>query len=151
MKIDLADMDTVSWRRDLEHDAAVIAQLLEELAAVTPHHDSKLQLIRSQIDEKLAAPINAGNRKVLIFSAFADTANYLYRELSPELANAGMATAVVTGSSSPSTTLGKGFTFQQLLTMFSPRSKSRALVMPDEEREVDILIGTDCILSLIHI
>ncbi|MFE5644184.1 helicase-related protein [Rhodococcus sp. NPDC056516] len=145
VQIELADMDIESWLRDLVHDAGVIAELLAGVSVVTPHHDLKLQALEQRIRDKIATPINAGNRKVLIFSAFADTAAYLYRELAPRLADESLHTAVVTGQGSPNTTLGKGFPFQQILTLFSPRSKSRELIMPNEKRDIDILIGTDCI------
>ena len=145
VQIDLDDMDIESFRRDLENDATVIAELLAGIAPVTPDHDTKLQALAARIGDKVASPLNAGNRKVLIFSAFTDTAEYLYRELSPHLRGLGLDAAIVTGQGSPRTTLGKGFGFQQVLTLFSPRSKSRHLVMPDETRELDVLIGTDCI------
>jgi hypothetical protein len=145
VQIDLVDIDLESWQRDLDHDAAVIAALLAGIRPVTPKHDLKLQAITARIRDKMAAPINPGNRKVLIFSAFTDTAAYLYRELAPRLDEAGLHTAVVTGQGNPRTTLGKGLGFQQVLTLFSPRSKSRHLVMPSDQREIDVLIGTDCI------
>lgn len=145
VQVELADMDIESFQRDLAHDATVIADLLAGVRPVTPEHDLKLRELKARIHTKLDAPINPANRKVLIFSAFTDTANYLYRELAPELRGVGVETAIVTGQGNPRTTLGKGFSYQQALTLFSPRSKSRHLVMPDEEREVDVLIGTDCI------
>ena len=145
VQIDLADMDVESWRRDLVHDATVIGDLLVGVGVVTPDHDLKLQALLIRIQDKLAEPINPGNRKVLIFSAFADTAAYLYREIAPALVQAGLHLAIVTGQGSPRTTLGKGFSFQQLLTLFSPVSKSRHIVMPQEQRDIDVLIGTDCI------
>lgn len=145
VQIDLADMDVESWKRDLDHDSAVLAGLIAGVQAVTPEHDLKLQTLTARIRDKLTTPINPGNRKVLIFSAFADTAGYLYRELAPQLAEVGVQSAMVTGQGNPRTTLGKGFGFQQVLTLFSPRSKSRSLVMPTEQREIDVLIGTDCI------
>lgn len=145
VQIELADMDLESWRRDLEHDAAVIAGLLAGIEPVAPEHDTKLQTLIDRISKKVAAPINTDNRKVLIFSAFADTANYLYRELAPALDKLGLDGAVVTGQGNPRSTLGKGFGFQQVLTLFSPRSKSRHVVMANEQREIDVLIGTDCI------
>ncbi|MBE1586759.1 helicase-related protein [Nonomuraea angiospora] len=145
VQIDLDDIDIESWHRDLVYDAGVINELLTGVSVVTPQHDLKLQALRQRIQDKIAMPINAGNRKVLIFSAFADTAGYLYRELAPGLERAGLHSAVVTGSGAPRTTLGKGFAFQQVLTLFSPRSKSRDLVIPNEKRDIDVLIGTDCI------
>jgi len=145
VRIDLADMDVESWNRDLVNDGKVISQLLRAISGITPEHDSKLFALRDLIREKLQAPLNAGNRKVLIFSAFADTAEYLYRELAPELKRHGYDSAIVTGQGNPITTAGRGYGIQQTLTLFSPQSKQRHLVMPKETAEIDILIGTDCI------
>jgi superfamily II DNA or RNA helicase len=145
VQIDLADMDIESWNRDLTHDGLVMSQLLESIKAITPDHDLKLRILKGLIETKFSDPINPGNRKILIFSAFADTASYLYRELGPALKQQGYETALVTGQGNPSTTLGKGYGFQQTLTLFSPRSKQRHLAMPKETGELDVLIGTDCI------
>ena len=145
VQIDLADMDVESWNRDLVNDGKVISRLLQTISGITPDHDSKLRALRDLIRGKLQAPLNAGNRKVLIFSAFADTAEYLYRELAPSLKQYGYDSAIVTGQGNPTTTVGKGYGIQQTLTLFSPRSKQRQLVMPTETAEIDVLIGTDCI------
>lgn len=143
--VDLNDIDVESWRRDLERDRVVLSDLLGAMSRITPQHDLKLGALRERIIAKANAPFNPQNRKVLVFSAFADTAQYLYRELAPALAEQGLEIAMVTGQGSPRTTLGKGYDFQQVLTLFSPRSKSKALVLPDEPRDIDVLIGTDCI------
>ncbi|MBB6627931.1 DEAD/DEAH box helicase family protein [Nocardioides sp. KIGAM211] len=143
-QVELADMDTVSWRRDLWNDRETLQELIDEMERISPAHDAKLQRLSSQVEAKVRQPLNEGNRKVLIFSAFADTANYLYRELAPALTQAGLELGVVTGTSN-GTSLGKGFDFQEILTLFSPRSKDKALVMPKETREIDVLVGTDCI------
>jgi hypothetical protein len=145
VQVDLADMDVDSWSLDLRHDAAVISELLEAVRAVTPEHDLKLRALTEHIAGKQDEPLNPGNCKVLIFSAFADTAEYLYRELAPALKARGFDSAVITGQGNPRTTLGTGYGFQQALTLFSPRSKQRHLVMPKESNEIDVLIGTDCI------
>ena len=137
VQVDLADMDVESWKRDLTHDAAVIGALMAGVELVTPEHDLKLQALMVHVRDKLVAPINPGDRKVLIFSAFTDTADYLYRELASHHTEAGVDTAVVTGQGNPRTTLGRGFGYQQVLMLFSPRSESRSLVMPDEEREIE--------------
>ncbi|WP_374178902.1 C-terminal helicase domain-containing protein [Leifsonia sp. WHRI 6310E] len=123
----------------------VIEQLLASISAINAEHDSKLSAMRDLIAGKFQRPLNPGNRKVLIFSAFADTAEYLYRELAPALKDRGYESALVTGQGNPSTTLGKGYGFQQALTLFSPKSKQRHLVMPRESSEIDVLIATDCI------
>lgn len=145
VQIDLADMDVESWNHDLVNDGKVIQQLLASISGITPEHDSKLGALRALIAGKIDHPLNPGNRKVLIFSAFADTAGYLYKNLAPALKQNGYDTAFVTGQGNPSTTVGKGYGFQQTLTLFSPRSKQRHLVMPQETGEIDVLIGTDCI------
>lgn len=145
MSIELDDMDTVSWRRDLAHDHSVINGLLEAIAPITPDHDLKLQALRERLRTKVSHPLNEGNRKALIFSAFADTANYLYNNLVRPAQAMGVHLAVVTGSGAPRTTVGTGLDFQHVLTLFSPRSKSRNVVFPRDARNIDVLIGTDCI------
>lgn len=146
IKIDLNDLDIESWQRDLRNDRETLRELLDEMRKVTPENDLKLRKLKQLIADKAQHPINDGNRKVLVFSAFADTADYLFRELAPMLAKAGLETAVITGGShGAKTTLGTGFDFQQVMSLFSPRSKQRHLTMPRETRELDVLIGTDVI------
>ena len=145
-QIDLADMDTVSWRADLWHDRETLRELIDEMDLITPKHDRKLQRLQAEILAKVEQPINEGNKKVLLFSAFADTARYLYRELEQAVhKQAGIELGLVTGATHPKTTLGDGFDFQKLLTFFSPGSKDKAVIFPDERGEIDLLIGTDCI------
>lgn len=145
VQVNLADMDLPSWEHDLNNDLVVISELLSEMSKVTAQDDSKLQHIKRHIHEKIQNPINPGNKKVVIFTAFADTANYLYANLSGELLKIGVHSGRVTGKDAPKTTLKKGYDFQSILTMFSPVSKEKALILPDEPGEIDLLIGTDCI------
>lgn len=146
IQINLADMDLPSWKHELKADLFIIDRLLMEMDKITPHDDFKLQHIQSLIDDKVLNPINEGNKKVLIFTAFADTANYLYEHLSKHFSHVhNLHTGKVTGSDSPVSTLGKHYDFQSLLTLFSPLSKEKAIILPNEPREIDILIGTDCI------
>ena len=145
VQLDLADIDTESWKSDLTRDRGVLEELLAAMERVTPEHDSKLVDLRNRILDKRVNPINPDNPKVLIFSAFADTAEYLYRSLAPILQSNGLDVALVTGKANPTATIGKGYTFQQVLTMFSPKSKSKHLVMPNDPGRIDVLIGTDCI------
>lgn len=146
VRISLADMDVESWERDLRADFEVIEELLAEMEKVTPEHDAKLSLLKAEIERKLSRPINPGNRKLLIFTAFADTADYLYTHLADELLRRyGLHTAKVVGGAAPQTTLGRHYDFNSVLTLFSPSSKQKKLVLPNEPREIDVLIGTDCI------
>ena len=146
IRIDLNDIDVPRWRNDLVHDQLTLNELLSDMRKVTPEHDKKLQRLKQVVADKATTPINPGNRKVLIFSAFADTAEYLYRELAPGLSAAGLQTALITGGGHGArTTLGTGYDFQAALTLFSPRSKQRHLTMPKETGELDVLIGTDVI------
>ncbi|CAJ2795927.1 helicase-related protein [Burkholderia pseudomallei] len=146
VKINLADMDLPSWEHDLKVDLANIEALLASMAKITPADDAKLQHVKALVLGKIANPINPGNRKVLIFTAFADTADYLYANLAPELlVGQKLHTGKVTGSDRPKSTLPKAYDFQELLTLFSPRSKEKAIVLPNEPAEIDVLIGTDCI------
>lgn len=146
VQIDIADMDYVSWRKKLAHDKAIMERLLNELEPVTPEHDLKLNTLRDVIIQKSKEPINPGNRKVLIFSAFSDTADYLYDELSKDPELKGFNFGKVTGSKGSVSTLPRvGTDFNDVLTCFSPISKDKKTSLPDVEGEIDILIGTDCI------
>lgn len=146
-KISLHDMDYVSWRRDLEADREVLELLILMLKDITPEHDSKLQQLVADLKHKFEHPINGNNKKVLIFTAFADTANYLYEQLSGRiLENCGLHTALITGSTDGKCTLPKlKCSFNNILTYFSPLSKDRNAIHPDDNREIDVLIATDCI------
>ena len=144
-KIDLKHMDVISWKQDLSEDLETIDDLLSQMTLITPEEDAKLQNLKKLIANKIANPINGQNKKVLIFTAFADTANYLYENLAPSMTEKRIHSAKVTGSDSPRSTLKKGYDFQTILTLFSPISKEKNLVIPEEENEIDLLIGTDCI------
>ncbi|MEA9423598.1 SNF2-related protein [Aeromonas caviae] len=145
IKINLADMDIVSWERHLNDDLHIIDGLLTEMAKVTPQQDAKLAHLKNLLQQKWQNPINPGNRKVLLFTAFADTADYLYEQLAPLCQQHRLHLGKVTGSSAAKSTVGKGYDFQSLLTLFSPRSKEKAHILPNESAELDLLIGTDCI------
>jgi hypothetical protein len=145
VQVDFADMDLISWRYDLETDHTLILMLREEMEKISPDDDAKLLHLKQQIQLKINTPINSNNKKILIFSAFADTANYLYKHLSALLLEKQLHMGKVTGRDKAKTTLGTGFDFQKIMTFFSPRSKEKALLYPEEHAEIDILIGTDCI------
>ena len=146
-KINLRDMDYVSWRRDLKADQEVLELLILMLKDITPEHDMKLQQLVADLKNKFEHPINGSNKKVLIFTAFADTANYLYEQLSGRILNdCGLHTALITGSTEGKCTLPKlKCTFNDILTYFSPLSKDRDAIHPNDTREIDVLIATDCI------
>lgn len=146
-KINLRDMDYVSWRRDLKADQEVLELLILMLKDITPEHDMKLQQLVADLKNKFEHPINGSNKKVLIFTAFADTANYLYEQLSSRILNdCGLHTALITGSTEGKCTLPKlKCTFNDILTYFSPISKDRDAIHPNDTREIDVLIATDCI------
>lgn len=146
-KINLRDMDYISWRRDLKADLEVLEYLISKLRDITPQHDAKLQQLVADLKHKFGHPINGSNRKVLIFTAFADTANYLYDQLSGRiLDDCGLHTALITGSTEGKCTLPKlRCTFNDILTYFSPLSKDRDAIHPNDTREIDVLIATDCI------
>ena len=147
VKIELADMDYMSWRRELKVDAEILELLALMIADITPEHDSKLQELLKLISQKIENPINPGNKKLLIFSAFADTAEYLYDNISTYVKEKyGLDTAVITGAIDGKTTI-KGFkaTLNNVLTCFSPISKGKDVLMPESDAEIDVLIATDCI------
>lgn len=147
VKVLLQDIDRIKWKQDLHDDKEKLEQLLIESAKVQAPRDAKLNKIKSMIDHKLLHPINGENKKIIIFTAFADTASYLYGELSQWVSKQhGINTALVTGSGGNQTTLkGVQKDLNAILTHFSPVSKERSKIDSKIRDEIDILIATDCI------
>lgn len=147
VKIDLRDMDYISWQRDIESDMYTLSVLISMVEDITPEWDYKLNQLMEIIREKEEKPINPGNRKILIFTAFADTAEYLYENIAPRAKAIGLNTALVTGSVEGRTTIPNfRAEMNHVLSCFSPMSKDRDVLYPnDKDNNIDILIGTDCI------
>lgn len=147
VEIDLADMDYKTWRAEMQKDSEILEVLMLLVDDITPEHDTKLQELLQLLAYKIEHPINADNKKVLIFSAFSDTAEYLYQNVSDFIKkNYGLDTAIVTGTTDGKTTIQKfKVSINNILTCFSPVSKDRDLLMPGSQDNIDILIATDCI------
>ncbi len=147
VKIDLEDMDYPTWKRELEKDRDIFELLISMISDITPEHDSKLNELKEVIDNKITNPINEGNKKIIIFTAFADTAEYLFDNISTYVKlNYNLDTAIITGSIDGKTTVkGLRTDLNTVLTCFSPVSKGKKLLMPNEKAEIDVLIATDCI------
>lgn len=147
VKIDIADMDYRTWKRELVQDREILDDLILMIADITPEHDTKLQTLFEVIDDKQQHPINAGNKKIIIFTAFADTATYLYENVSKYVKDKyAIDSAIVTGSIDGKTTIkGLRTDLNTVLTCFSPISKDKEILMPNQSAEIDILIATDCI------
>ena len=147
-QIRIADMDTVSWKRDLAADLEVLELLRLMLGDITPEHDTKLQTLKEVVYNKIDNPVNGNNKKVIIFTAFSDTAEYLYNNLAEQIfKDKGLHTAMITGDIDSRSTLKlkRKMDFNTLLTLFSPLSKEKAAIFPDIKDEIDVLIATDCI------
>ena len=164
VSINLKDVDCLGWKKDIEADIAILMSLLERLYTITPDHDEKLNKLKEIISNKIENPFNEGNKKVLIFSAFADTATYLYKNIAPWLKEKyGLVIAKVEGGNSRNMCeYDVSKTTDTLLTMFSPISKHRderfyidtkitgyahtwSFWGEDANKDIDCLIGTDCI------
>lgn len=148
VKIDFADMDLRSWKADLKKDIEDLELLYDLMCFVTPDKDLKLQKLIEVIENKIKNPINPGNRKVLIFSAFADTTNYLYEQLAEMFKQKyGIHTARIQGAQSGNTANIPGTKeTDRLLTLFSPLSKERDQTYAEDSHiDIDILIATDCV------
>lgn len=144
LKIDLADMDYQSWQRQLWNDKKVFQSLLSVVSQVTPEHDSKMLELQKIIRHKIQHPINGENKKILIFTAFSDTADYLYNNLAKKLLDqANVNSALISGTRTASTIPRINNDFNELLTLFSPKSKNRdALGLSGD---IDVVIATDVI------
>lgn len=147
VKIKLEDLDYISWGNSLKRDSIRLKELLDIVGTITPEKDNKLHKLLDVINYKLQNPINAGNKKMLIFTAFADTATYLYEHVSSYVKDKfGLNTAIITGSLDGKSTIPElHCDFNSVLTCFAPIAKDKELLMPGFKPEVDILIATDCI------
>lgn len=147
IQFNLSDMDTISWRAELISDKLSLEELLRHIDEITPFYDKKLQVLLETIERKIATPINDNNKKIIIFTAFSDTAEYLYSVIAPFIKEKyGLNSALVTGKKEGKTTLENVKTnINTILTLFSPISKDRDLVLPGVSDDIDILIATDCI------
>ncbi len=147
VKISLGDMDYISWKYSLQKDRDVLELLTLMVGDITPKHDCKLQKLFNILENKIGNPINADNKKVIIFTAFADTADYLYSNVSEFVkTNFGLETALITGSIDGKTTIPKlKCDINTVLTCFSPLSKDRDVFESIPKCDIDILIATDCI------
>ncbi|OIJ14884.1 helicase [Anaerobacillus arseniciselenatis] len=146
-RIDINDMDYLSWQQDLVADKEILELLILMVEDITPKFDCKLNELIDVISHKVTKPINNGNKKVIVFTAFSDTAEYLYENVSNYVRQKfGLNSALITGSIEGKTTIPKFHNdMNTILTCFSPVSKDKALVMPNDENDIDILIATDCI------
>lgn len=147
VKVLIQDLDLVRWKQDLEEDRLRLSKLSEETKTINADRDAKLIQLKELIHNKINQPLNDGNKKVIIFTAFADTATYLYNDISKWSKDKHQInSALVTGSGSNKTTMkGVRTDLNELLTNFSPRSKERNKIYPELTEEIDILIATDCI------
>ena len=146
VKVHIADMDTTKWREDLEEDLFVLNQVLTNIENVHGPTDNKLQDLIGLMDEKIKNPINRTNKKIIVFTAFSDTADYLYDQLEPiAKSRYEINTSLITGSRKLCSTKAIKTSLNSLLTCFSPRSKDKAQLFPNVTEEIDMLIATDCI------
>lgn len=147
VKVLIKDMDEHRWRQDLEDDRAKLAALLDEAQKIEATRDAKLRALRELIAHKCENPINDGNRKIIVFTAFSDTAGYLYEHIAEwARTELGVYSAQITGSGTNKTNLpGQSGNFDSLLASFSPVSKERAKIDEAATEEIDLLIATDCI------
>ena len=146
IKVHLADLDTQRWREDLSDDLEVLHRLWDKIVDIRGERDEKLNFLKTLIRNKQTKPINENNKKVLIFTAFADTAEYLYENLGkPIKEKYGLNTALITGSKRTTTSENIPSSINTILSCFSPKSKNKDKVYPSIKEEVDILIATDCI------
>lgn len=147
IKIDLRDIDLIRWEQDLKRDLEGIQMILTIAREIDETRDAKLKDLKQLIAQKVTYPINLGNKKIIIFTSYADTAKYLYRHLSPWIKSQfGLHSAMVTGSGNPSSTMKiKKIDLNSVMLNFSPKSKERDKLQHGTQEEIDILIATDCI------
>jgi hypothetical protein len=146
IKILIKDIDTIRWKQDLEEDLKLLNSLLLKTERIDTYKDNKLKNLKNIIENKINYPINPDNKKIIIFTAFADTAEYLYENISSWAKEKfNIESCLITGSKSNKCTLNIKKDMNNLLMNFSPISKERNKIDPYAKKEIDILIATDCI------
>lgn len=146
ISVSFADMDLLSFKRDIQADIDILDSLIEMMEWITPERDLKLNKLIEIVEDKVSHPFNSDNKKVLIFTAFADTAKYLYQNLSTHFKKKyGLDSALITGGSTSTSTISDLHNSEEILTIFSPVSKEKAKKMPNDHRNIDIMIATDCL------
>lgn len=146
IKVHVSDMDTTRWREDLSEDQNILQVLWDDIIDIRGEKDAKLQRLIKLLSDKVESPFNDGNKKAIVFTAFADTANYLYEHLQKhQKAKFGLNTALITGSKKLSTSKKIPTDLNAILTCFSPLSKDKAQLFPNITDSIDLLIATDCI------
>ena len=146
IKVHIADMDTTKWKEDLSEDLEILNSLWNDIIDIRGENDAKLQNIIELLNEKVQNPFNKGNKKAIVFTAFADTANYLFENIHQKLKdNYGINTALVTGSRRLCTSKKIPSDLNAILTCFSPLSKDKEQLYPNVSESIDLLIATDCI------
>ncbi len=140
----LQELDLPRWKQDLRQDEKTLTTVLNKVKAITPERDGKLQAITGHLRSKAHAPTTdkdgKTNRKVLVFTTFKDTAEYLYKNLSDLATELSLHMAMVSGDTTR-TTCGAN-NFNAILTNFAPRARGRA---EGTSGDIDVLIATDCI------
>ncbi len=147
IKVLIQDIDLIRWKQDLEEDYKLLGILVEEAKKIDATKDAKLQKLKEVISDKIANPLNENNKKVIVFTAFADTAQYLYKNISPWVKEKHkIHSALITGSGlNKCSDKNIGKDLNNILTNFSPISKERNKIDSEATNHIDILIATDCI------
>ena len=147
VKVLINDIDAIRWKQDLEDDHEKLTFLLDEARSIDSTRDAKLNKLRTIIESKCNTPINPGNKKIIVFTAFADTAHYIYENIAEwAQEHLGIYSSVITGSRAVKTTMpGIKQNLSNLIISFSPRSKERDKIDSSITDEIDILIATDCL------
>ena len=145
LKFKLKDLNLDDWLKDLKKDKEALLDLYLRAKDIDATRDAKLRDLKNLIENKIKHPLNEGNKKVIVFTAFADTAGYLYDELLSWAKDTLQINIALVAGSVSKTTFGKA-EYSNVLTNFSPVAKNRNKMkgMP-QQGTIDILIATDCI------
>ncbi len=146
IKVLITDIDQIRWRQELKEDEDILVALVRQTREITPERDAKLHTLRDIITSKTTNPINPGNKKILVFTAFADTANYLYKHLATWAKHElNIHSAIVTGRTGDNQSTIPSLRRDLITTLmnFSPVSMERG--NGNVASDIDLLIATDCI------
>ena len=141
----LADLNLPAWKKELRQDKETLSAAHASVAKITPQRDGKLARLRQQIEDRAANPTTdrngLENRKLLVFTTFKDTAEYLYDNLQDLAGNLNLNMAMVSGDATLTSAVSNNF--NSILDNFAP--VARGCSDDNNGCDIDLLIATDCI------
>ncbi|MBT9174157.1 MAG: RNA polymerase-associated protein RapA [Syntrophomonadaceae bacterium] len=126
-RYDINDFHLDKLKTDIENDRIVLEDLKTLIEPITKNviFDNKLLTLFEEIE-------NIGENKILLFSEFKETAEYIHSKLKKEIRNKEIEVVYSEKSN-----------IFDIIKRFAPKSNTENGLLKPHEKEIDILISTD--------